>query len=55
MIKFKHDYSYDKSPYRLELAGRFGADHLVNADETTRDERIAMVLELTDGSDPVLL
>lgn len=42
----------DKSPYRLELAGRFGADHLVNADETTRDERIAMVLELTDGVGP---
>ena len=39
----------DRSEYRLGLAEEFGADHTVNAAETTSEERIALVRSLTRG------
>jgi L-iditol 2-dehydrogenase len=39
----------DYSDYRLGLARDFGADHTLNVAETTADERIAFVRELTHG------
>ncbi|WP_167042085.1 zinc-binding dehydrogenase [Salinibacterium sp. ZJ454] len=35
--------------HRLELAREFGATSTINLDETTPEERLARVLELTDG------
>ncbi|MBI4551996.1 MAG: zinc-binding dehydrogenase [Candidatus Latescibacteria bacterium] len=42
----------DRIPERLELAGAFGADHLLNAAEADADERIARVREWTAGRGP---
>jgi len=39
----------DRSPSRLEMAKEFSADHLVNVDETTSEERIQLVKDLTHG------
>ena len=39
----------DRSEYRLGLAEEFGADHTVNAAETTSEERIEFVRSLTHG------
>ncbi len=39
----------DRSEYRLRLAEEFGADHIVNAAETTPEERIEFVRSLTHG------
>src|SRR5215831_753095 len=39
----------DLSEYRLNFAKRLGADHVVNARETTKAERLAFVRELTQG------
>ena len=39
----------DRSEYRLRLAEEFGADHTVNAAETTSEERIEFVRSLTHG------
>ena len=39
----------DRSEYRLGLAAEFGADHTVNAAETTSEERIEFVRSLTHG------
>ena len=39
----------DRIPARLELALEFGADHVINVDETDVDERVARVFEYTGG------
>ena len=39
----------DAHPHRLEIAQRFGADRLLNARTTSAKERLAQVLEWTDG------
>lgn len=39
----------DKSDFRLNLAGEMGADVLINIGNTTSEERIAKVRELTGG------
>lgn len=39
----------DRSEYRLGLAEEFGADQIVNAAETTSEERIDLVRSLTHG------
>jgi L-iditol 2-dehydrogenase len=39
----------DTSPYKLNLAREFGADYAINMSETTKDERVATVRELTEG------
>jgi threonine dehydrogenase-like Zn-dependent dehydrogenase len=40
---------FDRIDRRLELAKEFGADHLVNVDEHTAQERVELVRELTRG------
>jgi L-iditol 2-dehydrogenase len=39
----------DRSPMRLQMAREFSADHLINVDETTSEERIQIVKDLTHG------
>lgn len=39
----------DRSNYRLEMARQFGADYLLNVEETTADERIELVRQWTQG------
>jgi threonine dehydrogenase-like Zn-dependent dehydrogenase len=39
----------DLSAYRLDMAKRLGADHIINAAETTVADRLAAVRELTRG------
>lgn len=39
----------DKSDFRLNMAGEFTADYQLNIDQTSREERIAKVMELTHG------
>ncbi len=39
----------DRSPFRLDMALRFGADHVINVSETTSEERIDHVRALTEG------
>jgi threonine dehydrogenase-like Zn-dependent dehydrogenase len=39
----------DNSRYKLDLAMEFGADHALNASETSKDERVARVREWTCG------
>lgn len=39
----------DLSDYRLDFAGRLGADHVVNAGQTTVAERVAFVRDHTHG------
>ncbi|HHY46524.1 MAG TPA: zinc-binding dehydrogenase [Firmicutes bacterium] len=39
----------DTSQYKLNLAMEFGADYAINMSETTKEERVARVRELTDG------
>lgn len=39
----------DKSPYRLEMARKFGANYTLNIDDTSKEERIDFVKGLTDG------
>lgn len=39
----------DKSEYRLNMAREFGADHTLNVAETTSEDRIERVRELTHG------
>jgi len=39
----------DLSAYRLEMAKKLGADHTINAAETTTAERLAFVRDLTHG------
>lgn len=39
----------DLSSYRLEMAKRLGADHTINASETTAADRLAFVRDLTHG------
>lgn len=39
----------DKSDFRLNMAGEFTADYQLNIDKTSREERIARVMELTNG------
>jgi len=39
----------DLSAYRLEMARRLGADHVLNAAETSAAERLAFVRDLTHG------
>jgi threonine dehydrogenase-like Zn-dependent dehydrogenase len=39
----------DLSPFRLAMAKQFSADHVINASETTSEERIQMVKDLTQG------
>jgi L-iditol 2-dehydrogenase len=39
----------DLSDYRLDFAQRLGADHVVNAAQTTRPERLSLVREYTHG------
>ncbi|MDR7417679.1 MAG: zinc-binding dehydrogenase [Armatimonadota bacterium] len=39
----------DLSAYRLRMARRLGADHVVNAAETTAADRVALVRDLTRG------
>lgn len=39
----------DKKDYRLDKAKRFGADHTLNVDTTSQQERIEMVHQWTDG------
>jgi L-iditol 2-dehydrogenase len=39
----------DLSAYRLDMARRLGADHTINATETTAPERLAIIRELTRG------
>ncbi|HQZ13643.1 MAG TPA: alcohol dehydrogenase catalytic domain-containing protein, partial [Devosia sp.] len=41
--------AFDKSNFRLGIAREFGADHTFNVDETTPEERVARVRELTGG------
>jgi len=46
----------DLSGYRLNFARKLGADHIINASETSEDERLAQVRELTcdRGADVVV-
>jgi threonine dehydrogenase-like Zn-dependent dehydrogenase len=39
----------DLSDYRLNFAKRLGADHAINARNTTKDERLELVKDLTHG------
>ena len=39
----------DLSDYRLNFAKRLGADHVVNAGKTSKDDRLKFVKELTNG------
>ncbi len=39
----------DKSDFRLNMAKEFSADHILNIDKTSREERIERVKELTHG------
>jgi threonine dehydrogenase-like Zn-dependent dehydrogenase len=39
----------DLSDYRLDFAQRLGADHVVNAAQTTRPERLSLIREYTHG------
>ena len=39
----------DKIPKRLELAQAFGADHILNVDETSESERVNQIKEWTRG------
>lgn len=39
----------DKSPYRLEMAKAFGADYVINLNDTTQDERVQLVHDWTRG------
>ena len=39
----------DSSQFKLDLASDFGADYVLNMSETTKDERVARVRELTEG------
>ena len=39
----------DKKDYRLEMATLFGADHTINIDKTSQDERVDLVKSWTDG------
>ncbi|MDD5699421.1 MAG: alcohol dehydrogenase catalytic domain-containing protein, partial [Victivallaceae bacterium] len=39
----------DRSAFRLNMAGEFTADYTLNIDTTTREERIAGIMELTHG------
>ena len=39
----------DLSPYRLEMGKEFSIDHTINANETTSEERIRIVKDLTHG------
>ena len=41
--------AFDRSDYRLEMARRFGADRTVNVLETTPEERIELVRDMTSG------
>ncbi len=41
--------AFDLSDFRLEMAGQFSADLTLNARTTTPEERVACVLDLTDG------
>ena len=42
----------DKSKFRLEMAKKFGTDYIINASETTGEERIQAVKDLTKGRGP---
>ena len=42
----------DRSEFRLDMATEFGADHVINAAETTAEERISLVRDLTHGRGP---
>ncbi|MGY4707915.1 zinc-binding dehydrogenase [Candidatus Bipolaricaulota sp. J31] len=39
----------DTSDFRLEIAKRFGADYIINANKTTSSERIEQIYDLTHG------
>jgi threonine dehydrogenase-like Zn-dependent dehydrogenase len=39
----------DSSGFRLELAQRVGATHVLSLEDTTAEERVARVRELTGG------
>jgi L-iditol 2-dehydrogenase len=39
----------DVSPFRLEMAKKLGADHIIDAAKTSREERILAVKDLTEG------
>jgi threonine dehydrogenase-like Zn-dependent dehydrogenase len=39
----------DLSDYRLDFAKRLGADHVINADRTSKEERLQQVRDLTHG------
>jgi threonine dehydrogenase-like Zn-dependent dehydrogenase len=45
----------DLADYRLDYAKKFYADHTINAAETSSAERVAKVLDLTDGLGPDLV
>ncbi|MFX1368026.1 MAG: zinc-binding dehydrogenase [Promethearchaeota archaeon] len=44
--------SIDMTPHRLELAKKFGATHTLQIGETTLDQRIAFVREVSEGHGP---
>ncbi|HAH87691.1 MAG: zinc-binding dehydrogenase [Armatimonadota bacterium] len=39
----------DKSPYRLAMAKKFGANYTINMDETSKEDRLLFIKDLTDG------
>jgi threonine dehydrogenase-like Zn-dependent dehydrogenase len=45
----------DLADYRLDIAKDLFADHIINASNTTPEERVKKVLELTDGIGPDLV
>lgn len=49
MMGAGHIIALDQSDYRLHMAGRFGADYTLNVRETTSQERIEFVRDMTSG------
>lgn len=45
----------DLSDYRLEMAKEFGADYVINVSNTTKEERLEMIKELTGGLGPQIV
>lgn len=39
----------DESPLKLDMSKRFGADHVINVNETSPKERVQIVEDLTEG------
>jgi len=49
MLGAGHIVAVDLSPQRLEMATRFGATATLRVDETTSEERVQSVRDMTDG------